>query len=68
MIKHNKNQGLNYYSNFPCTDNPFFNRGGNYDNTSDAGVFYFNRSNGNANVNNGFRVVVPVLRYFKNLT
>ena len=60
-------QGLNYYSNFPNSDWPFFNRGGNYNNDSNAGVFYFNRNTGEANDNNGFRVVVPVLRYFKNL-
>ena len=55
--------GLNYYSNFPNTNNPFFIRGGNYNNDTNAGVFYFNRNNGNNNSNNSFRVVVPVLRY-----
>ena len=61
MIK--KQVGLNYYSNFPDSNNPFFERGGNYNNGSDAGLFYFNNNNGNANSNNSFRVVVPVLRY-----
>ena len=55
--------GLNYYSNFPNTNNPFFIRGGNYNNDTNAGVFYFNNNTGNNNSNNSFRVVVPVLRY-----
>ena len=54
-------------SYFPDTDYPFFIRGGNYNDKSDAGVFYFNNDNGNDNNDIGFRVVVPVLRYFKNL-
>ena len=45
------------YANFPNTTNPFFNRGGNYNN-SNAGVFYFNNNNGNANSNNSFRPVL----------
>ena len=61
MIK--KQVGLNYYSNFPNTNNPFFIRGGNYNNDTNAGVFYFNNNTGNNNSNNSFRVVVPVLRY-----
>ena len=60
MIK--KQVGLNYYSNFPNTSNPFFNRGGNYNNETNAGVFYFNNDNGNDWNNNSFRVGVPVLR------
>lgn len=59
--------GLDYYSNFPNSNNPFFIRGGNYSNTTNAGVFYFNNSNGTANTNNSFRVVVPVLRCYENL-
>ena len=55
--------GLNYYSNFPNSNNPFFIRGGNYNNGSNAGLFNFNNNNGNAWDNNSFRVVVPVLRY-----
>ena len=55
--------GLNYYSNFPYTNTPFFHRGGGYNNDTNAGVFYFNNNNGNNNSNNSFRVVVPVLRY-----
>ena len=51
------------YSYFPNTSNPFFNRGGNYNNETNAGVFYFNNNTGNNNSNRSFRVVVPVLRY-----
>ena len=47
-----------YYSYFPGLNNPFFNRGGNYWNTSNAGLFAFNRTNGNSNYNNGFRPVL----------
>ena len=57
-----KYMGLNCYSNFPRTSNPFFIRGGNYNNETNAGVFYFNNDNGNDWNNNSFRVVVPVLR------
>ena len=56
-------KGLNYYSNFPNTSNPFFKRGGNYNNGSNAGVFYFNNNNGNSNSNNSFRPVLVALRY-----
>ncbi len=37
------------------SSNPWFNRGGRQSNGSNAGVFAFNHSNGNANVNNSFR-------------
>lgn len=47
-----------YYSNFPYTGNPFFLRGGNYNNGSNAGPFYFNNNNGGGNNNNSFRVVL----------
>ena len=56
-------KGLNYYSNFPNTSNPFFKRGGNYNNGTNAGVFYFNNNNGNSNSNNSFRPVLVALRY-----
>ena len=46
------------YSYFPNTSNPFFKRGGNYNNGTNAGVFYFNNNNGNSNSNNSFRVVL----------
>ena len=46
------------YSYFVGANNPFFKRGGNYWNTSDAGLFYFNRNDGNSNYNNGFRSVL----------
>ncbi len=63
-----RNKGLNYYSVFPCATNPFFNRGGNYWETTAAGVFNFSRNTGNVNEHNGFRVVVPVLRCFLSFT
>ena len=56
-------KGLNYYSNFPNTDWPFFNRGGNYSNGTNAGVFYFNNNNGNSNGSISFRPVLVALRY-----
>ena len=49
------------YSDFPYAEWPFFNRGGYCVSTSGAGVFCFSISNGGANTNAGFRVVVPVL-------
>ena len=49
------------YSNFPFSGRPFFLRGGYYGNGSDAGVFYFNCTDGNAYNNRSFRVVLPVL-------
>ena len=49
------------YSSFPYSTNPFFIRGGNYNNTSNAGLFYFNNNNGNANSNNGFRPVLVAI-------
>ena len=53
--------GLNYYANFVNTSVPFFARGGRADNTTNAGMFAFNNTNGNTNTTNGFRVAVPVL-------
>ena len=47
-----------YYSNFPYASNPFFIRGGNYNNGSNAGPFYFNNNNGWGNNNYSFRVVL----------
>ena len=49
------------YSYFAGLYGPFFIRGGNYGNTSGAGLFYFNRNNGNSNYNNGFRSVLVSL-------
>ena len=39
---------------------PFFKRGGDYSDTSNAGVFYFNYNNGYSYYNNGFRVCLAV--------
>ena len=47
-------------SYFPGLYNPFSVRGGGYSNGSAAGLFYFNRSNGHSNFDNGFRAVVVV--------
>ena len=49
------------YSYFPCTNTPFFRRGGGYGNDTGAGVFYFYGNGGDYNGGNSFRVVVPVL-------
>ncbi len=45
------------YANFVSTSNPWFIRGGRYDGTSSAGVFYFNFYDGYRYSNNSFRVV-----------
>ena len=45
---------------FVNSSNPFFKRGGDSYNTSYAGVFYFNGSNGSSGVNIGFRVCLAV--------
>ena len=46
------------YSYFPAVYGPFSERGGNLWNGEGAGLFYFNRNNGNSNYNNGFRSVL----------
>ena len=56
---------LNYYSAFPCTNGPVFNRGGGYNDTTNAGLFYFGNPNGNANSNHTFRPVLATLWYYK---
>ena len=49
------------YSYFPYTSNPFFVRGGGYNNGTAAGVFYFHNDDGNSNSNNSFRPVLVAL-------
>ena len=49
------------YSNFPNTDWPFFYRGGNYNNGSNAGVFCFNNNRGNGYSDRSFRPVLVAL-------
>ena len=44
-------------SYLPHSSSPWFNRGGNWSNSSNAGVFYFNNSNDKANINNSFRYI-----------
>ena len=46
--------GINGSNNYP-----FFNRGGNYNNTN-AGSFNFNNNTGNSNSNNGFSVCFAI--------
>ena len=55
--------GINLFydnANFVNSNNPFFKRGGNYNNGSNAGVFNFNNNNGNANSNNSFRMCLAI--------
>ena len=51
------NEGYTVYSYFPNTSNPFFVRGGGYA-SSNAGLFYFNGSNGHSHSHHSFRVVL----------
>ena len=48
------------YSDFPCTNTPFFHRGGGYYSDAVAGVFYCDDNGGNDSYGS-FRIVVPVL-------
>ena len=45
-------------SNFVNSNNRWFQRGGNANNGSNAGLFNSNNNNGNSNNNNGFRSVL----------
>ena len=47
-------------ANFVYSDYPFFVRGGNYINGTNAGVFSFNRNRGSSNSNNSFRMCLAV--------
>ena len=49
------------YSYFPNTSNPFFKRGGDYNNGTGAGVFYFYSDNGNSGGSISFRPVLVAL-------
>ena len=49
------------YSYFPGTDWPFFYRGGDYNDGTGAGVFYFNGSSGNSISYGSFRPVLVAL-------
>ena len=46
------------YSYFTNTDSPLFKRGGDYENSSIAGSFSFDDTNGNASNVNSFRVIL----------
>ena len=50
------------YSGIPYAYSPFFRRGGNYSNNTNAGVFYFSCDGGNNVSYYSFRVVVPILQ------
>ena len=45
-------------ANFVNSSNPWFKRGGNYNNTSNAGVFNFNNNTGDANGVAGARMIL----------
>ena len=47
-------------ANFVISNYPFFIRGGNFDNGSSAGVFYFGSSNGYASNVDSFRMCLAV--------
>ena len=49
------------YSYFPDTSDPFFARGGYYNNGTSAGVFYFDCYNGDGYSNSSFRPVLVAL-------
>ena len=49
------------YSYFPDTSYPFFGRGGDYDNGTNAGVFCFNGTSGNSYSDGSFRPVLVAL-------
>ena len=49
------------YSSFPNTSNPFFGRGGNYNDGSAAGVFYFGISDGIGGSVDSFRPVLVAI-------
>ena len=49
------------YSYFPNTSDPFFGRGGYYDNGTGAGVFFFYYYNGDSDSYYSFRPVLAVL-------
>ena len=48
-------------SNFPYSGGPFFERGGNYSNGTNAGVFFFSNGNGISYGGNSFRPVLVAL-------
>ena len=51
-------------ANFANSSNPWFKRGGNWNNGTESGAFAFNNNSGTTNTNNSFRVVLaPRLQY-----
>ena len=55
---------IGYWSKFPYSGNPVFDRGGNYANTTNAGLFFFGNPSGEAKTNS-FRPVLATLWYNK---
>ena len=63
-------------ANFVSAGNPWFYRGGNRNDTASAGVFSTTNSNGNANSDHSFRIVLSgvtmirriflILRFYQN--
>ena len=51
-------------ANFVNSSNPWFQRGGNWNNGTNAGVFNSNNNNGNNNYNNGFRVALSAVSQY----
>ena len=49
------------YANFVSDAYPFVGRGGGYDGTSAAGIFFFGRTGGYTNNGNGFRLSMAIL-------
>ena len=55
-------------SNFVNSSNPWFERGGNWNNGTNAGVFNSNNNNGNNNYNNGFRVALSATSQYARMS
>ena len=56
---------LNYFSEFPYASGPVFERGENYNNTTNAGLFAFSNPDGGVKSYRGFRPVLATLWYNK---
>ena len=56
---------LDYWSNFPYTNNPVFMRGGCYHEAANSGITCFNRETSNTNAHITFRPVLATLWYNK---
>lgn len=54
-------------ANFVNSSNPWSIRGGNYNNTTNTGVFNFNRNTGEANINNSWRLAQSSKLFIPNI-